>query len=277
MKQSIGLTSVGNARELGGYRTTDGRQVRRGVLLRCAELSRLSQEDKDRLHEVFHLGLLIDFRTQSEQKVLPDPVIEGVRVHELSVMEMAEMPGVTPELMENYAQLRKKGLDPLDQLELIVENDIITPNFYADLVTSQRGITAYHTFFALLLELPEGQSVLWHCTDGKDRTGLAAMLLLTALGVPKETILEDYLLTNEYNAQRIEAVRYALRGKGYTPEQMDLMAFGCGGVADFFLNNAIQMLEVRYGSVDGYLSQEFGVGPAELERLRQRFLEPAEN
>jgi protein-tyrosine phosphatase len=276
MKQSIGLTSVINARELGGYAVEGGKKVRRGMLLRTASLGQISQEDVKRLEEQFDLEALVDFRTMDEQRLEPDPALSGVKNYQISVMEMIDMPGMTDEMLQLYLDNRAAGTTPIEQIGMALDLNIITEQYYADLLASRRGKAGYRRFFEILLSLHEGKGILWHCTDGKDRTGMAAMLLLTVLGADKETIYADYLLTNEYSAKRLAALKAKISTFPIPAGKEDIVVFMTGGVAKVFLDNAYAWLEQSYGSVDAYLEQELGVGAAEKEQLRKMFLEDAQ-
>jgi protein-tyrosine phosphatase len=272
MKQSIELKSVGNARELGGYPAAGGKRVRHGVLLRTAGMVRLSPEDEQRLEKDFHVTRVVDLRTEDEQRLQPDPAVKGAENTAISLMEMSDIPGVTEELLQLYLDTRERG-NMLELLEMMLEMDVIDESFYITLLTTRRGIDGYRRFFRLLLETEEGSAFLWHCTDGKDRTGIAAMLILTALGADRETITADYLLTNEYNSRQLAMVQAAFAKRELTEHQRRMLDFVSGGVAEEFLNNAYAALEERYGSVEAYMEQELGVGAAEREKLRRMFLE----
>jgi protein-tyrosine phosphatase len=208
-----------------------------------------------------------------EQRLEPDPALSGVKNYQISVMEMIDMPGMTDELLQLYLDSRAAGTTPIEQIGMALDLNIITEQYYADLLASQRGKAGYRRFFEILLSLHEGKGILWHCTDGKDRTGIAAMLILTALGADRQTILEDYLLTNEYNARQLAMVQAAFAKRELTEHQRRMLAFTTGGVEEVFLHNAIACLEERYGSVEAYMEQELGVGAAEREKLRRMFLE----
>jgi protein-tyrosine phosphatase len=119
---------------------------------------------------------------------------------------------------------------------------------------------------------PDKGAVLWHCTDGKDRTGCAAMLLLSALVASRETIMEDYLLTNEYNAAVWIAVRQKAEACHMPPVKRDAMLFMSGCVEESYMEYAIDLLEKRYGDVTGYLKDALGIGSGELHALREKYL-----
>jgi len=129
--------------------------------------------------------------------------------------------------------------------------------------------------FKELLELPEGEALLFHCTQGKDRTGCAAMLILSALGVDEATTLYDYMLTNTFNAQRIEAERQMLEGMGVEESEFDLYMTAMDQVDPQYMVNALEWMKDNYGSVLGYITGELGVTEAQIEQLRDKYLEEA--
>lgn len=266
MKQSIGLTSVANARELGGYRIGDS-IVKKSVLLRSGSLVDITEEDKKILSEKYHLSMLVDFRMRMETESFPDPEIGDAIYLKLPVMEMEDSPEYDEELAK---EAFKKGR--LEMLKDAIRMGMLDERLYAYFLLSDRGKEAYRNFFKVLLELPEGGGVLWHCTDGKDRTGIAAMLLLTALGADKELIIEDYLLSNEYNSAKIQLAEESVRGMDVTEEVKRQITFGLAAVYESYMASAMQALTDKYGSVDGYLATEIGVGESEKDILRTKFL-----
>lgn len=126
--------------------------------------------------------------------------------------------------------------------------------------------------FQELLELPEGTSLLFHCTQGKDRTGCAAMLILSALGVDEDTIMSDYLLTNEFNADLIAQERQELLAAGVKEDELDDVMMLRDQVFPQVMNNALDWLKKEYGSVEGYIVQELGVTKEQIGQLQDRFL-----
>lgn len=269
---SMGLAGVGNARELGGYRAADGRTVKRGVLLRTAALSGATEEDLRILRENYHLAVVADFRMDSETEQAPDPDVEGVRNLRLPIMDaelLTERYGVMQELLARS----DNPSDRMTQLFAAVDSGIVSDQMYVDFLRGAVGKEGYRRLFAELLALPEGQSLLFHCTQGKDRTGVAAMLILSALGVDEGTILDDFLLTNEYNAAKIAAERQNLAALGVPEDRMDDYLMAMDQVNRSTMTCALEWLKETYGSVNGYLEQELGVGEAERIQLQDKFLE----
>ena len=274
LAQSIGLEGVGNARELGGYACENGRIVKSGVFLRTAALAGAAEEDIRRLKEDYHLSVVIDLRMTSEVAEAPDPEIDGVRNLHLGIIDEEAMEkkrqSLTAEDME--------GIDlnnSLDRLKLAVKMGIIGDQMYINFLSGDQGKASYAQMFKELLELPEGEALLFHCTQGKDRTGCAAMLILSALGVDEETILYDYVLTNTFNAQRIEAEQQMLEGMGVEESEFDLYMTAMDQVDPQYMVNALEWMKDNYGSVLGYITGELGVTEAQIEQLRDKYLEEA--
>lgn len=268
MEQAIKLTSVGNARELGGYRVGD-RVIKKGLLLRTASLAAISEEDKRVLLDEYKLGAIADLRMGSEIAIEPDPAMSDVCHQPLSVMEMSDYPGFDEEEMAKFLASKEDRLGVVLQS---IEMGMMDAGLYADFVLSDRGRKAYRGVFRLLLDTPEDRAVLWHCTDGKDRTGVAAMLILSALGADWETILADYLLTNTYNAEKIQQAKRLIAPLNLDPEKEKRLLFGMGAVYEEYIAAAMRAIEENYGSIDRYLDEELGVHEDGRRELQDRFL-----
>ena len=264
--QSINLTSVGNARELGGYPAADGRHVKRGVLLRTAALNEISSADVTRLTDTYHLAVIADFRMSMEAAPKPDPAIDGVKYLNLRV--------INEELFKRELgkKLAMEG-DAVERLKLIAESGFVDSNMYVNFLSEEAGQKAYCEFFRELLDLPSGRSLLFHCTQGKDRTGCGAMLILSALGVGEDVILDDYLLTNTFNAERIASQRKMLAYHGISEEDAERYMIVLDEVNPKLMTTLLSWLKENYVSPVGYIIDELGVSEDEIESLKAKFLE----
>ncbi|MCR5098802.1 MAG: tyrosine-protein phosphatase [Lachnospiraceae bacterium] len=272
MERTLGLIGVGNARQLGGYEIKD-KKIKQNRLLRTASLSAILPEDIDILNNTYKVAAVVDLRMSVERDKNPDPKIPGAKNLILPVMEITDFPGSTDETAEYLSDPTE---DRFEMLKRSYEMGLFSDRFYEEFLFNERGKAAYRGFFKCLLELPQEKSVLWHCTDGKDRTGVASMLILSALGATKETIINDYMATNDYNAERIKAASEGLEQAALSPELEEIALFGAGAVYEKYIVNAMNGLDERYGSVAGYLKQELGVGKDECAELRHSFLEEIE-
>ena len=271
--QSLSLTGVGNARELGGYETEDGKTVKRGVLLHTAKLANPTEEDMERLRSVYHLAVDVDFRGDGEVERAPDPEMEGVEYLNIHILD--ESAGPSEELEAEIAALEAQGveIDKITEIRLFMKYGGFTDQMYVDILSSDVGKAGYAQFFQELLALPEDRALLFHCSQGKDRTGCGAMLILFALGVDEETVMADFLLTNEYNAALIAEERAYLIENGVGEDELETFMKTMDQVFPEFMENAIQWMTETYGSPLGYITQELGVTEMEMQALRDKFLE----
>ena len=238
---------IENFRELGGLTRADGVRIKPGVLLRSGHLGRASASDISRLADM-GLSLIVDMRDRGERERSPDRAVPGA--------ENVWLPPV-PEL------------DVVIPIKSSVPHEVhqVFHDFYRLLSLHPVSIDAYAAFFQRLLS-SEGRPVLWHCSQGKDRTGVGAMLLLSALGFDRDTILEEYMRTNQFASGQLEAMRLARASQ----EELALM----GEIFPVFLENALyyfDCVQIEYGSVENYLELALGVGPEDIARLENYYLE----
>ena len=153
----------------------------------------------------------------------------------------------------------------------ILKADVISDRMYVEYLQGETGKAGYRDFFRLLLETPEGNAVLWHCTNGKDRTGVASMLVLGVLNVDEETIMKDFLLTNVFFEAEISAMRQKL-GAYIQDEAMleELMVTGKGVYAPY-MQNAIDYIKENYGDIPGYVKAELGLTDADIAKLQMLY------
>jgi protein-tyrosine phosphatase len=239
----INLQGASNFRDIGGYRSQDGRRVRYGQVFRSDHLAGLTDED---LKELQRLGVRhsLDFRGQAECQATPY-AIPGVQRLALSI---------EPTVITRMQALIGQGLVPTTEetVELMRET-------YRDFVN--KNAATFGRFLKHLLQEPTPQ--VFHCTAGKDRTGFAAALLLSGLGVDRATIDYDYLLTNQ---------RYRrdprLEGVGH-PHVMQVL----WQVQPEFLDAAFDAVDSQHGGVSNYLQGAIGLSSQELTALQELLLE----
>ena len=269
MEHSLNTSNLGNARELGGF-LIGSKKIRHGCLLRTASLSGLTPEDMKVLTDDYKLSCIVDLRMKDERHNQPDPDIHNVKNHFLPVMELQDFPSLGEEFVRIISD---PTADRIKLMHMAYDTGYFNNDFYVRLILSERGKNAFRGFFECLLNLPEDHSILWHCTDGKDRTGLASMLILTALGADRKTIMEDYLLTNLYNKEKLDKARAGLAKMSVSDDFREVALFGCGAVYEYYMLNALKALDENYGSPSEYLKEELGIGKSECNELQKKFLE----
>jgi protein-tyrosine phosphatase len=237
------LQGASNFRDVGGYHNAEGRRVRSGQIFRSDHLAGLTAEDLARL-QALGIGHSLDFRGTAEYTATPY-AIPGVQRVALAI---------EPTVIARMQALVAQGVVPSTEetVELMRET-------YRDFVN--RNADTYGRFLKHLLKEPTPQ--VFHCTAGKDRTGFAAALLLSALGVDRATIEHDYLLTNQLYKRDAR-----LEGQGH-PHVMKVL----WQVQPEFLHAAFDTIDAEHGGVRAYLHGAIGLGPREVTELQKRLLE----
>lgn len=267
--QALLVTGIENARQLGGYETADGRHVKRDVLLRTAKLSDAPSEELAALKDIYHLGVVVDFRTLAEREGAPDPEIDGVDNIVLDVLDESSRTGAGAAIAGIY---ENSGAEPAEVMLNIIRSGCVSERMYADMAFDPAAEKGFRDFFRILLENGGKKAVLWHCSGGKDRTGAAAVLLLLALGVNKETALRDFELTNEFLREKIAYMESRAAELTDDPEEIAWVK-DLTGVNRKYMEKLLDTLEEKYGLQERYLTEGLGLDRTELEQLREMYLE----
>ncbi|MFT3821279.1 MAG: tyrosine-protein phosphatase [Rubrivivax sp.] len=243
-ERRLPLDGATNFRDLGGYRGHDQRPLRWRRLFRSDHLGNLSDADRRALAQ---LGVkrAFDFRGVQERAAATYD-LPGLQQHSLAI---------EPSVAQRMTDLVQAGvvLDAAHMTELMHE-------LYERLVDDNAA--RYAEWFEHLLA--DDSPLVFHCTAGKDRTGVAAALLLAALGVPRPVIEHDFLLTNQH-------YRRPVITSAVIPE--DALAV-LWGVRPSFLHTALETIEKRLGGLEGYLGKQMKLTPAARARLAASYLEP---
>jgi protein-tyrosine phosphatase len=263
-QRHVPLDGQSNFRDLGGYQTADGREVKWGEVFRSGELPRLSDADVDRL-DALGVRSVVNFLTPAEiEQRGEDRLPDGVREIE------APIAGAGDDLALLVLEARKTG-----------DFSGIPPELNADI--HRILITEAEEEYATLLRAvadPANRPLVFHCSHGVHRTGTAAAILLSVLGVPWETVRDDYLLSNHYRADEIDRRLAELRAlaaesQGVPPDAVDTTNMEAfyrlqGAYIDASLEEAVH----QHGSMEAYAREGLGLTEAEIEALREQLLVP---
>jgi protein-tyrosine phosphatase len=249
--RSLNLPSASNFRDVGGYRTEDGKWVRVGVAYRSNGLGTLTAPDYEKLKDL-GLHLVCDLRLEEERVKLPDPELPGTR------RLAADVSADSSHRIANLLPLTKSGDD--------AGVDEFIKGAYRDFVNLPGARKAYHDLFERLAD-PDSLPTVFHCTAGKDRTGWAQAILLTILRVPREAILQDYRLTDQFmSPNAIQQIRRSFPGVDEAMSQALLSADPA------FLETSFREVDQRFGSFDGYLKHGLGIDRHTIAAIRANFL-----
>ncbi len=258
--ESLGIASVPNLRDLGGYQTSDGRPVASGLVYRSNQLSGISPDDMEKL-AALKLKNAYDLRTGEERKKRPEELPPGVNYVVLDVL--ADSPQAGP------AQLEKLMADPK-----VANAELGGGKVEAGFKESYREFvylpSAKRAFGKLFLALGDKNQLpaLFHCTTGKDRTGWAAAAFLTLMGVPKDEVMEDYLRSNDYILPAYQKPIDGFVAAGGDSEIPKAIL----GVKKEYLEAAFDEMEKRYGTIENYFSEGLGIDVAQQKTLRDLYL-----
>jgi protein-tyrosine phosphatase len=242
----VPLQGGSNFRDLGGYRATDGRAVRRGAVFRSAHLGNLTDEDRDALARL-GVRTIVDLRGVNEAAETPHRV-EGI---DCRIVGAHIEPGVGDKIRGAVAD---GSANPYLMMQFLIDH-------YRDY--PRRCAPGFRTLFATLTDGMH-RPLVFHCTAGKDRTGFASALLLTLLGVPWETVIEDYLRTNDLWTGHV----------GRFPElDIDTRAAIIEARTPY-LEAAFEVLREDFGGPETFAERALGLDAPALGRLRADLLEP---
>ncbi len=246
-----------NFRELGGYLADEGKHVRWGQIYRGIPTGKLTGEADRRLLDSLGLRLILDLRSSGEAKKEPDYVPDGARLVQICGLcaedgaEIAFAPGDIEKLMQTAE-----------------EGESISQRLY------RRMLTGNKAFKELFRALEAGETpILFHCSAGKDRTGVAAMLILLALGASDEVICADFEQTNACRKAEIDAVLAEHAAEIAADPACRMRYYAMAGVDPAAAPFVLDTIRRKFGSAENYLETEYGLTPARLMRLRRMYLE----
>lgn len=252
----LDLKSIHNLRDLKGIPTKDGRVIQEGKLMRCGHLGSATKEDLALLQAI-PVSDVVDFRTSWEKQMMPDQYIEGSTYHDLAMFDESKLASIqnAQEIQEVVAK------NPIDAMAMV----------YSETLTSPYSIEQWKRFFKILLE--SKGAVLFHCTQGKDRTGLGAILIESILGVDPALIFDDYMQTNLYLEKQentdSKAVQSALHVDQFDQQDsVNPFLFVCPQ----YYQRAMKTIAEHYGSMENYLEQALGIDANMKKQLQDKFL-----
>ena len=254
----LNFEGIHNLRDLGGYATADGRQVQWGKLYRSANFAEATPADLAALSQL-GLATFIDLRSTPEKAEepnrLPDPL--PFEVVEIPILDEGNQ-ALVGEVMERVESGDFDGFDPGQKMQQANRQ-------FASVFTPQ-----FRQLFATVVAA-DGAPVLWHCTAGKDRTGFAAAVLLRILGVPRETIMQDYMASLEpaLASRKSQLLMLRLFKGEETAAKIEVMM----GVEPAWLEAGFDEIDATWGSFDAYVRDGLQLDEADIEVLRANLLQ----
>ena len=251
----IHMKSCLNIRDLGGAAGTGGRTVRTGMLIRSGKTDTLTPEDAGLLRDQLRVTTIIDLRTEKEAREKPDRTF-GCKYHNIPLR-----PDVKAGIKYKFPTSPKAFAEKFPSM----------PQMYVDMLTSDFSVRQLKRIFSIIFEAAQNdECVLFHCTEGKDRTGIVAALIELLLGVDRETIMKNYLDSNEVFKKRNR--RYFL---------LTVVAFLDIGYAKEFrkmfeahpsmLDSVFSIID-GFGGIEAYFTGQLQFPQADVRAFRERLL-----
>lgn len=256
-QRKILLLGADNARCLGGILNKYGKQIKNKRLIRSNHLGRLTTADIKILTEEYNLKKVIDLRTDNEIEENSDVKISKVQYVHIPIFSEA-MAGITHEKHTEEEFLQALNLMP--DLSLA----------YKMMVSDLFCISQFNKAINEIANVKEG-SVLWHCSEGKDRCGLLSVFMLLILGVDISTIYDDYLLTNEVGVKRSIGVKNKIYEKIKNKDVAEKISQFYLAKEEY-LNCAFDEMKNQAGSADLFIKEKLNIDEKLIEDIRENFL-----
>ena len=247
------MKSLVNFRDIGNIQTIDGKTVKPGYFLRSGEVVNLEENTINRLLHDYKLKTIIDLRGEQETTERPDDTLTGVDYINIDILKDVQGQGASFEDLLKGSGSADKGM-----MEL-----------YESLVVTKGARKGYQQFLEHILASPDSP-ILFHCFAGKDRTGLAAAIILKSLGVADEIVFEDYLKTNSMRQEANQLIIEDLRKKGLSEEQLKEVLVMMN-VDQRYLDHSLHLMNQEYGSFEGYIKDALQMPNDFFKEMRHHF------
>lgn len=251
----IHLKNFCNFRDLGGFYTEDGRMVKWGKLYRSEALCDIEKSELDYFKSL-DIKYVFDYRSKSEAEKLQDMIFPWIENMNISAMNTLDDENLD---MEAYFYDYMQGKVEKGPIDLLKESYAIMPfnnKAYVELINTFRDY--------------KNTGILQHCTAGKDRTGLGSALLLLILGIDEDTIIEDYMSSNEYRKEANEKI-ISLYADKMPKEAIQIFRDILGGEKEF-IEGTLNAIKEKYSTYENYFLKEFNLSKEDIRKIRDNYL-----
>ena len=255
--RKLPFTGAHNFRDLGGYKTEDGRALKWGKIYRSDDLHLLTDEDLKYLSRL-NIKSVVDFRSDEERESEPDRLNPDMTQVLLPIKFQPEE--LDDETLKNL--MKNLTFGTLDSSNLLRDFNIVIVKDFA---------TEYKKFFRHVIE-NNAEPIVFHCTAGKDRAGFASAMILTVLGVPREKVIEDYLLTNTYVKDHVDSEMLEIELKTFFRADTDNLR-KINLVEERYIQAAFDTIDSEWGGMDNYISEALGLSEEDILKLQDFYLE----
>ena len=255
--RKLPFTGAHNFRDLGGYKTEDGRRIKWGKIYRSDNLHSLTDEDVKYLSRL-NIKSVVDFRSDEERESEPDRLTPDMTQVLLPIKFQPKE--LDDETLKNL--MKNLTFGTLDSSNLLTDFNIVIVKDFAE---------EYKKFFRHVIE-NNAEPIVFHCTAGKDRAGFASAMILTVLGVPRDKVIEDYLLTNTYVKDHVDSEMLEIELKTFFRADTDNLR-KINLVAERYIQAAFDTIDSEWGGMDNYISKALSLTEEDILKLQNFYLE----
>ncbi len=259
----LDIKGLPNIRDLGGYKTTDGKSIKYGALYRSGKLYKLNKKSKLLIEEL-KLSNIIDLRIDTERLEKPDTLINGTKNLSIPLLCTAT-PAITQDksmriTLKKESKRIKKEFKTADNYMVEMYKNVLTNN------------QTKNSLIEILNVILNSNGVLWHCNGGKDRAGIVAMLVLGLLGVDEKTIISDYEISHTYQKKKLFWAKLGLSITFLKREFKDIIINMLSAKKEY-ITKTLEFINDNYGSVENYAKKELLSTDEFIKKLKDKYLE----
>lgn len=252
----LSLTKLRNIRDLGGIINSDGKTIRKNCFIRSSSLFKLNSKDIEILKNEYKLNTIIDLRTKREVEEKPEINIDKVNYYHMPVLNDS-VAGLSHE--KKVSSLKSlKLMPPMEKMYINMVSDDCLENVCVIL--------------RKILTLKDNEySVLFHCTAGKDRTGIIAALILEILNVNREKVIQEYMFTNRFTKAKAKFIYLGLMIVKFNHKFANKIRLYYISKQEY-IKSSLESLEKEYGSIKDFFIKKVGFSEEDIEKIQKRFL-----
>lgn len=271
-ERTLPVEGMNNFRDMGGYEAENGKMVKWGMLYRSDHIYNATDAGVAYLKKL-DIHTIIDYRSDDEISKYPNKAVDDtIKTYQLDpVAHAAELSAqFTSSKDKEDINLINKIIEQKEDGTLINQADVVLEQ-YRTFANKEKSKEAFGEMLRITAN-PNAPAVLQHCRGGKDRTGFGAMLVLGILGVKKDDLVKDYMLTEENRKERNRVKMEGYKKLTDDKEVLDHL-YSFIDTRSEFIAASIDTITQKYGSIEKYVMEELGITCDMIDTMKDMYLE----
>ena len=250
---NIKLNGVKNIRDIGCIESNNV-DIKENLLFRSSSLENLTKSDVKKIKEKYKIKTIIDLRTEGEMLRKPDVIISDITTIHMPIFNKS-VPGITYE----------------GRKELDTKRNIDMNKMYREIVSDKYLDRIGEIIKAIINASDDEYPILYHCTEGKDRTGILTAILLLILGVEKEKIVEDYMYTNKVNKNKAQRLYLTTKYLGGDKKQANIVKNMFLAKEDY-IEEIFYVIEEKWNGIDNFIKDGLKITEEEIKKFKEKMI-----